>query len=109
MGKKYATVPVAKILPTILVLAYEQKVPVVVASVVARARDVLDMLEEGSRSGGGKIQIDDLPLFAAAPAPQPRPAAGPSPVEELLSEIHPDDLSPREALEALYRLKEAID
>jgi len=79
------------------------------ASVVARARDVLDMLEEGSRSGGGKIQIDDLPLFAAAPAPQPRPAAGPSPVEELLSEIHPDDLSPREALEALYRLKEAID
>ncbi|WP_173644440.1 DNA mismatch repair protein MutS [Phaeobacter italicus] len=79
------------------------------ASVVARARDVLDMLEEGSRSGGGKIQIDDLPLFAAAPAPQPRPAAGPSPVEKLLSEIHPDDLSPREALEALYRLKEAID
>ena len=79
------------------------------ASVVARARDVLDMLEEGSRSGGGKIQIDDLPLFAAAPAPQHRPAAGPSPVEELLSEIHPDDLSPREALEALYRLKEAID
>ncbi len=79
------------------------------ASVVARARDVLDMLEEGSRSGGGKIQIDDLPLFAAAPAPQPRPATGPSPVEKLLSEIHPDDLSPREALEALYRLKEAID
>ncbi|OIQ36889.1 MAG: DNA mismatch repair protein MutS [Roseobacter sp. MedPE-SW] len=78
------------------------------ASVVARARDVLDLLEQGSREGAGaKIQIDDLPLFAAAPPPQPKPAAGPSPVEQLLSEIHPDDLSPREALEALYRLKDA--
>ncbi|MDE4275319.1 DNA mismatch repair protein MutS [Phaeobacter gallaeciensis] len=78
------------------------------ASVVARARDVLDMLEQGSREGAGaKIQIDDLPLFAAAPPPQPKPAAGPSPVEELLESIHPDDLTPREALEALYRLKDA--
>jgi DNA mismatch repair protein MutS len=77
-------------------------------SVVARARDVLDMLEKGSREGAGaKIQIDDLPLFAAAPPPQPKPAAGPSPIDTLLSEIHPDDLTPREALEALYRLKDA--
>ena len=77
-------------------------------SVVARARDVLDMLEKGSReSGGSKIQIDDLPLFAAAPPPQPKPVAGPSPIDELLSDIHPDDLTPREALEALYRLKDA--
>ncbi|MEL0438308.1 DNA mismatch repair protein MutS [Phycobacter sp. K97] len=78
------------------------------SSVVARARDVLDMLEKGSREGGGaKIQIDDLPLFAAAPPPQPKSAAGPSPIDALLSEIHPDDLTPREALEALYRLKDA--
>ncbi|WP_192849720.1 DNA mismatch repair protein MutS [Phaeobacter porticola] len=77
-------------------------------SVVARARDVLDMLEESSRSGGNKIQIDDLPLFAAAPPVQPKPASGPSPVEELLNSIHPDDLSPREALDALYRLKGAV-
>ena len=77
-------------------------------SVVTRARDVLDMLEQGSRDGGGaKIQIDDLPLFAAAPPPQPAAAPGPSPVEELLDDIHPDDLSPREALEMLYRLKDA--
>ncbi|AUR05510.1 DNA mismatch repair protein MutS [Phaeobacter inhibens] len=78
-------------------------------SVVARARDVLDMLEEGSRSGAGKIQIDDLPLFAAAPPPQAAAAVGPSPIETLLNDIHPDDLSPREALEALYRLKEAAN
>ncbi|AUQ56110.1 DNA mismatch repair protein MutS [Phaeobacter inhibens] len=78
-------------------------------SVVARARDVLDMLEEGSRSGAGKIQIDDLPLFAAAPPPQAVAAVGPSLIETLLDDIHPDDLSPREALEALYRLKEAAN
>ncbi|NSY37410.1 DNA mismatch repair protein MutS [Leisingera sp. ANG59] len=76
------------------------------ASVVTRARDVLDMLEQGSRQGGSKIQIDDLPLFAAAP-PQPKAPAGLSPAEELLASIHPDDLSPREALEVLYKLKEA--
>ena len=77
------------------------------ASVVARARDVLDMLEKGSReSGAAKIQINDLPLFAAAPPPQPAAPKGPSPVEELLDSIHPDDLSPREALEVLYKLKD---
>ncbi|WP_027235932.1 DNA mismatch repair protein MutS [Leisingera caerulea] len=79
------------------------------ASVVARARDVLDMLEQGSREGGSKIQIDDLPLFAAASPPQPKAAAGPSPAEEMLANIHPDDLSPREALEMLYKLKEAAN
>ena len=80
------------------------------ATVVARARNVLDMLEKSSREegGSGKIAVDDLPLFAAAP-PTPAPAATPtsSAVESLLEEIHPDDLSPREALDALYRLKEA--
>ena len=77
-------------------------------AVVERARDVLDMLEQGARDhGAAKIQIDDLPLFAAAPAPQPRTPAGPSAVEKLLDDIHPDDLSPREALDALYRLKDA--
>ena len=78
------------------------------ATVVARARDVLDMLEESSRDGAGsKIKIDDLPLFAAAPPPQPAIPKGPSPLEELLDSVHPDDLSPREALEMLYQLKNA--
>ncbi|UWQ28766.1 DNA mismatch repair protein MutS [Leisingera sp. M523] len=77
------------------------------ASVVARARDVLGMLEQSSREGGTKVQIDDLPLFAAAPPPQPTAPAGPSPAEELLAGIQPDDLSPREALEMIYKLKEA--
>ncbi|WP_206021067.1 DNA mismatch repair protein MutS [Antarcticimicrobium luteum] len=79
------------------------------ASVVARARVVLDALEKGEREGGArqKALIDDLPLFAATPAPPPPAAQAPSPVVEMLGEIHPDDLTPRAALDFLYQLKEA--
>jgi DNA mismatch repair protein MutS len=77
------------------------------ASVVARARVVLDALEKGERSGGPtqKALIDDLPLFSATPQPQPVPKS--SELEQTLSDIHPDELSPREALQVLYKLKEA--
>ena len=52
--------------------------------------------------------IDDLPLFAAVPAEPWKPVAdGPSPWEDLLDATNPDDLTPREALEVLYRLKAA--
>jgi DNA mismatch repair protein MutS len=77
-------------------------------SVIARARVVLEALEKGEREGGAKQKtlIDDLPLFSvnATPAPQPKQA---SKVEAQLKEIIPDELTPKEALELLYRLKEA--
>jgi DNA mismatch repair protein MutS len=78
------------------------------APVIARARVVLEALEKGEREGGAtqKTLIDDLPLFAASPPPQPAPAKT-SAVEEKLAEIIPDELSPREALELIYKLKEA--
>ena len=79
------------------------------ASVVARARVVLDALEKGEREGGAtqKALIDDLPLFAATPAPAPPPTPLTSPVVEMLGEIHPDELTPRAALDLIYKLKEA--
>jgi len=81
-------------------------------AVIARAKDVLHALEEGEREGGAKTErlIDDLPLFSATPPrpAAPAPAKGPSEAEKALSELNPDDLSPREALEALYRLKESL-
>ena len=40
----------------------------------------------------------------AAPPPEPAQAT-PSAVEALLAQIQPDQLSPREALDALYQLK----
>ncbi len=77
-------------------------------AVITRARSVLDALEEGERERTSpKALIDDLPLFAnIAAAPEPTPAAGPSAVDVHLAGINPDDLSPREALQALYDLKD---
>lgn len=82
-------------------------------AVVARARVVLDALEQGERDGGRKPRalIDDLPLFAAAPPavppPAPRAASAASQTLARLAQIAPDDLSPREALELLYELRTA--
>ncbi|MDV7141266.1 DNA mismatch repair protein MutS [Tropicimonas sp. TH_r6] len=78
------------------------------ASVVERARVVLDQLEKGDREGGKRqlALIDDLPLFSAVP-PAPAPAAktAPSAIVERLDEVLPDELSPREALSLIYDLK----
>ncbi|MEO5336828.1 MAG: DNA mismatch repair protein MutS [Magnetospirillum sp. WYHS-4] len=73
---------------------------------VDRAEEVLATLEQGDSSGAVARLADDLPLFAAArAAPPPAAPPKPSPAEEALRALNPDDLSPREALEALYRLK----
>ena len=82
-------------------------------AVVARAREVLDALEKGDREGGAqpKAVIDDLPLFQfSVKAPPERTDAIPTQyrrVADLLEKVNPDDLSPRDALEMLYKLKEA--
>ncbi|SIS83073.1 DNA mismatch repair protein MutS [Phaeovulum vinaykumarii] len=77
------------------------------ASVVERARVLLETLEAGARDGGPRpaALLDDLPLFQAqVPAPAaPQPVS--NPLAEHLADLHPDDMTPREALEALYALK----
>ena len=70
-------------------------------AVVARAKDVLERLE---REAGAPAHLEDLPLFAAA-APGVAERSGPSPAEEALRVLEPDGMSPREAMDALYRLK----
>jgi DNA mismatch repair protein MutS len=72
------------------------------AAVVSRAREVLEQLESEPNS---PARLDDLPLFAARPAPVEKE---PSKAELALKQLDPDALSPREALEALYRLKSLI-
>jgi DNA mismatch repair protein MutS len=77
------------------------------AAVVARAEEVLGTLENGAQSGALARLADDLPLFTAAAA-----AAGPparSAVEQALAEADPDRLTPRGALELLYRLRDLMD
>jgi DNA mismatch repair protein MutS len=79
------------------------------AAVTARAEEVLQLLEKGEQGGALARLADDLPLFrAAARPPTPEPAAGPSPLEALLQEVRPDELTPREALELIYRLKSLL-
>ena len=76
-------------------------------AVIDRAKVVLAEIEAEDRTSPARRLIDDLPLFSAAaraPAP-PRPDAALAAVRDALAALHPDDLSPREALEALYRLK----
>ena len=77
------------------------------AAVIARAEDILKALEEGEQSSKLTRLADDLPLFAAM-AERPRGGtakAAASAVEAALKDTNPDDLSPREALEVVYRLR----
>jgi DNA mismatch repair protein MutS len=74
-------------------------------AVVERARAVLRQLEEGETSGRADRLVDDLPLFSvAARREQAKPPAT-DPLREMLATVNPDEMTPREALEALYRLK----
>jgi DNA mismatch repair protein MutS len=65
-------------------------------SVIAAAKRRLAQLEQQSAQAGPQAD-----LFASSAATEPQPA----PALEALMDIEPDDLSPKEALEALYRLK----
>ncbi len=77
-------------------------------AVVERARLLLAELEKTEREKPVATIVDDLPLFAA-PIRQATPTqpARPDPVREVLSGIDPDELTPKQALEALYALKKA--
>jgi DNA mismatch repair protein MutS len=72
--------------------------------VTARAEEVLAVLEKGEEGSALTRLADDLPLFSAArrrPEPPPRESVA----DALLRDIRPDELTPREALDLVYRLK----
>jgi DNA mismatch repair protein MutS len=90
------------------------------SEVIARAREVLRLLEEGDAGAATRQLLDDLPLFAAARRKDTPTAApsGPSAhtdgpplppaareVLDMLKELNPDELTPRQALDAIYALK----
>ncbi len=79
------------------------------ASVIDRAKVVLAKLEQEDRAA--PKGFEDLPLFAVStgsPQDMRQPAGDilAAALVSALAAINPDDLSPREAMEALYRLKE---
>jgi DNA mismatch repair protein MutS len=77
-------------------------------AVVDRARSVLAELE---KTGGTHTTgvLDDLPLFSIARRKPAADLAPPDPIEQellaLLDALQPDELTPRSAHDALYRLK----
>jgi len=83
--------------------------------VVARARDVLAELEMGEMSGRARQLIDDLPFFSELLRPSIADSIHSESLENqreitaFLSKINPDELTPRQALEALYQLKNLLD
>jgi DNA mismatch repair protein MutS len=76
------------------------------APVIERAKVVLAELEAEDRTSPAKKLIDDLPLFAATrpTAPAPRDEAAEAVIAGLAA-LNPDEMSPRQALDALYALK----
>lgn len=75
--------------------------------VVTRAGEVLALLEKNDRRGGGRKPLSDLPLFAAmVPRGDTAESARPSAVDLELDKLQPDTLTPRQALDALYALKQ---
>ncbi|MCK1517824.1 DNA mismatch repair protein MutS [Bradyrhizobium sp. 190] len=76
-------------------------------AVITRAKSVLAKLEAQDRGQTARALADDLPLFAV-PSRAAAEAAPPSEAEQMMEAVkalHPDEMSPREALEALYALK----
>ncbi|MEE9544569.1 MAG: DNA mismatch repair protein MutS, partial [Rhodospirillales bacterium] len=76
------------------------------AAVVKRAEQVLETLEKGKQSAAVTRLADDLPLFAAVEDQAAAAVKGPSPIEAALAEVQADELTPRQALDLLYRLIE---
>ena len=82
------------------------------AVVVERATQVLHNLEQGGEEGQGVAQgqkmtalSDELPLFSAIQEKINLPLSEPSLLDQEMNNINPDELSPRDALELIYKLK----
>jgi DNA mismatch repair protein MutS len=74
-------------------------------AVIERAKIILSELEKTDRQAPVDRMLGELPLFAALPvAPPPKPPKV-DVLRAALAEVHPDEMTPKEALEALYRLK----
>lgn len=73
-------------------------------AVLARAKSILSKLESGRAATGGiAAGLDDLPLFAAA---QEEEEAQCDAIRAAVESLDVDSLSPREALDTLYKLKQ---
>ena len=73
-------------------------------TVINRATEVLEKLENNDQGGKTQTLIDELPLFNISPSNLVKPDTTSS-VEMELKSIHPDELTPKDALSLIYKLK----
>ena len=73
-------------------------------NVIERARTVLEQLESSERAGDRRALVDDLPLFAVKSETSSRTDE----LRDALRDVNPDDMTPREAQETLYRLRRIL-
>ncbi|MDA9329332.1 DNA mismatch repair protein MutS [bacterium] len=73
-------------------------------AVINRATEVLEKLENNDQGGKTQTLIDELPLFNISPSNLVKPDTTSS-VEIELKSIHPDELTPKDALSLIYKLK----
>jgi DNA mismatch repair protein MutS len=78
-------------------------------AVVERAKAILAELEKGERQAPVDRLLGELPLFAALPVARQEAYVAKTPkvdaLRAALAAVQPDEMTPKEALEALYRLK----
>jgi DNA mismatch repair protein MutS len=75
--------------------------------VTARAAQVLALLENSeTKVANGEALLTDLPLFAVA---RSKAAEGEEALARALADINPDDLTPKSALDTLYKLKALVE
>ena len=71
-------------------------------AVIERAKHILKELETADRERPVQKLVDNLPLFAAA---RPSTSVADDPLRKALAALAPDEMSPREALDAIYALR----
>ena len=76
-------------------------------TVINRAKEVLEKLEHADQGGKTSALIDELPLFNSKPNSFIKPKHL-SLVEKELKDIHPDELTPKDALNLIYKLKSSM-
>ena len=93
--------------PATVIVAYDVAFAPTMARLFPHVPGAADWFagERGEAEAHSPARLDDLPLFAAA-RPEPVRVVEPSAAEKALKALDPDAMSPREALEALYRLKD---
>ncbi len=77
-------------------------------AVIERAKEVLETIESGDGATSLARLADDLPLFEVAQR-QVRNVAPVSGLRQAVDDVVPDQLTPRQALDLVYRLKDLAE